>query len=67
MPQNSSDKCTKKWRTKYNMKIHLRFTTHSLITANIDMTKKKKKKKKKHTNAIFQKNKLKEINVPYII
>ena len=43
MPQNSSDKCTKKWRTKYNMKIHLRFTTHSLITANIDMTKKKKK------------------------
>ena len=64
MPQNSSDKCTKKWRTKYNMKIHLRFTTHSLITANIDMTK---KKKKKHTIAIFQKTKLKEINVPYII
>ena len=62
MPQNSSDKCTKKWRTKYNMKIHLRFTTHSLITANIDMTK-----KKKHTIAIFQKTKLKEINVPYII
>ena len=44
------------------MKIHLRFTTHSLITANIDMTK-----KKKHTIAIFQKTKLKEINVPYII
>ena len=62
MPQNSSDKCTKKWRTKYNMKIHLRFTTHSLITANIDMTK-----NKKHTIAIFQKTKLKEINVPYII
>ena len=62
MPQNSSDKCTKKWRTKYNMKIHLRFTTHSLITANIDMTK-----KKQHTIAIFQKTKLKEINVPYII
>ena len=62
MPQNSSDKCTKKWWTKYNMKIHLRFTTHSLITANIDMTK-----KKKHTIAIFQKTKLKEINVPYII
>ena len=43
------------------MKIQLLFTTHSLTTTNVDMTKKQK-------IMIFQKKSIeKKINVPYII